>query len=88
VSPLARHRAARFVAVAILPLAVATIARLEAASAADADLQPASMQPAALLVDDAVHGTQAVGTQPQRVPDVGRASSIRSVRSMGSRSRR
>jgi hypothetical protein len=81
VNPLARHRAARFVAVAILSLAVATIARLEAVLAADADAQPTSAQPAAVLADT-VHGTQAVGTQPPRVPDVGRASSIRSVRSM------
>ena len=82
-NPLGRHRAARFVALALLSLAVATIARLEAVSAADADAQPVSAQPVALLADDAVLGTQAVGTQPPRVPDVGRASSIRSVRSVG-----
>ena len=77
-NPPARHRvAARFVAVAVLSLAVMIMARLEPVSAVDADAQPA-----ALLPDDVVHGTQAVGTQPPRVPDVGRAGSIRSMRSM------
>jgi hypothetical protein len=83
VNPPARHHAAaRFVAVAVLSLAVMTMARLEPVSAADAEGQPASAQPVALLSDDVVHGTQAVGTQPPRVPDVGRAGGSRSVRSV------
>lgn len=80
-NPLVRHRIARFVAVAVVSLAVMTIARLDAVSAADADADPAPTQPAALLPDDAVR-THAVGTQPPRVPDVGRASSIHSVRAV------
>ena len=60
----ARHRAARFVAVAILALAVATIAGPEIVTTGGADPQPPSTQ--ALLPDDAVHGTETVGVQPPR----------------------
>lgn len=81
---LARHGAARFVAVAILSLAVTAIAGLEALTAALADTQPASAQAAALLPDDDLHGPETVGAQPPRVPDVGRTNSIRSVRSVRS----
>lgn len=79
---LARHGAARFVAVAILSLAVTAIAGLEALTAALADTQPASAQAAALLPDDDLHGPETVGAQRPRVPDVGRTNSIRSVRSL------
>lgn len=76
-----RQGAARFVAVAILALAVATISGPEAVTTAGADAQPPSTPAAALLPNDAVHGTETVGVQPPRVPDVGRAS-ISSVRSV------
>jgi len=78
----ARHRAARFVAVASLALAVATISGLETVTTAGADAQPPSTQAAALLPDDAVQGTEAVGVQPPRTPAVGRAGSVSSVRSV------
>jgi hypothetical protein len=78
----ARHRAAQFVAVAILALAAATISGPEAVTTAGADAPPPSMQAAALLSNDAVHGTETVGVQPPRIPAVGRAASIPSVRSV------
>ena len=77
-----RHRTARFVAVAILALAVTTISGPEAVTTAGADAQPPSTQAAALLPNDAVHGTETVGVQPPRAPDVGRAGSTSSVRSV------
>jgi hypothetical protein len=78
----ARHRAARFVAVASLALAVATISGLETVTTAGADAQPPSTQAAALLPDDAVHGAETVGVQPPRAPAVGRAASLPTVRSV------
>jgi hypothetical protein len=78
----ARHRAARFVAVAILTLVVATISGPETLTTAGADAQPPSTQAAALLPDDAVHGFETVGVQPPRAPAVGRAASIPTVRSV------
>jgi hypothetical protein len=78
----ARHRAVQFVAVAILALAAATISGPEAVTTAGADAPPPSMQAAALLSNDAVHGTETVGVQPPRIPAVGRAASIPSVRSV------
>jgi hypothetical protein len=78
----ARQGVARFVAVAILALAVATISGPEAVTTAGADAQPPSTPAAALLPNDAVHGTETAGVQPPRVPDVGRAGSISSVRSV------
>ena len=71
---------ARFVAVAILALAVATISGLEAVTTAGADAPPPSTLAAALLPDDAVHGTETVGVQPPRAPAVGRAASLPTVR--------
>jgi hypothetical protein len=78
----ARHRAARFVAVAILALAVETISGLETVTTAGADAPQPPTQAAALLPDDAVQGTEAVGVQPPRAPAVGRAGSVASVRSV------
>ena len=76
----ARHRAARFVAVAILALTVATIAGPEIVTTGGADPQPPSTQ--ALLPDDAVHGTETVGVQPPRAPAIGRAAGIPTVQSV------
>ncbi len=78
---LARHGIARFVAVAILSLAVTAITGLEALTAALADTEPASAPATALLPDDDLHGPETVGAQPPRAPDVGRSGSSRSARS-------
>jgi hypothetical protein len=78
----ARRGAARFVAVAILTLAVTTISGPEAVTTAGTDAELPSTQAAALLPNDAVHGTETVGVQPPRAPDVGRAGSVSSVRSV------
>jgi hypothetical protein len=77
-----RHRVGRFVAVVMLALAVTTISRLEAVATVGADAPPAPTQVAALLPDDAVPGTETVGVQPPRAPDVGRVGSVPSVRSV------
>jgi len=78
----ARHRTARFVAVAILALAMTTISGPEAVTTAGADAQPPSTQAGALLPNDAVHGAETVGVQPPSAPNVGRAGSISLVRSV------
>jgi hypothetical protein len=62
---------ARFVAVAILALAVATISGVEAVTTGGADAPPPSTLAAALLPDDAVHGTETVGVQPHARPRSG-----------------
>jgi hypothetical protein len=78
----ARHRVARFVAVATLALPVATILGGETVTPAATDTQTPSAPVATWLVDDATHGTETVGVQPPRGPAVGRAASIPTVRSV------
>ena len=78
----ARHRAARFVAVAVLALAVATIFGLESVTTAAAATQPPSTHAAAALPDDAVRGIETVGVQPPRAPAIGRAGGIPTVQSV------
>lgn len=78
----ARHGVARFVAVATLALATATGLGAETVTTAGADTQTLPAQAAALLEDDAVHGTETVGVQPPRAPDIGRAGSVPTVRSV------
>ena len=75
-----RHRVGRFVAVVMLALAVMTISRPGAVATGGTDAPPASKQAAALLPDDAVSGTETVGVQPPRPPDVGRVGGVPSVR--------
>ena len=78
----ARHRGAWFVAVATLALAVAMLLAAKTLTTAGADTQPPSAQAATLLEDDAVHRAEAVAVQPPRAPDIGRAGSVPSVRSV------
>jgi hypothetical protein len=78
----ARRRVARFVAVATLALAVATLVGAETLTTAGADTQSPSARAATLLQHDAVHGTKEVGVQPPRAPDIGRAGSVPLVRSV------
>jgi hypothetical protein len=66
----------------MLALAVATIAGLEGVTTAGAEASPPSAQAAALLPDDAVHGTETVGVQPPRTPTVRRTAGILTVRSV------
>jgi hypothetical protein len=78
----ARHRVAWFVAAATIALAVGMILGAETVTTAGAATQPPSARAAALLEDDAVHGTEAVSVQPPRAPDVGRAAGLPTVRSL------
>jgi hypothetical protein len=78
----ARRRVARFIAVATLALAVATLVGAETLTTAGAETQSPSGRAATLLQHDAVHGTEAVGVQPPRAPDIGRAGSVPLVRSV------
>jgi hypothetical protein len=77
-----RHGVARFVAIATLALAVATIVGAKTVTTAGADTQPPPAQTATLLEDDATRGTETVGVQPPRGPAVGRAASVPTVRSL------
>jgi hypothetical protein len=77
-----RDRVGRFVALVMVALAVTTISRLGAVATVGADAPPASAQAAALLPDDALPGTETVGVQPPRAPDLGRAGGVPSVRSV------
>jgi hypothetical protein len=78
----ARHGVARFVAIATIVLAAATILGAETVTTTGADTQPPSADAATLLEDDAVHGAETVGVRPPRAPDIGRAGGVATVRSV------
>jgi hypothetical protein len=78
----ARHGVVRFVAIATLALAVASILGAETVTTAGADTQAPPALAATLLEDDATRGTETVGVQPPRAPAVGRAASVPTVRSV------
>jgi hypothetical protein len=78
----ARHSVARFVAIATLALAVATIVGAETVTTAGVGTQPPPAQTATLLEDDATRGAETVGVQPPRAPAVGRAASVPMARSV------
>jgi hypothetical protein len=77
-----RHSVARFVAVATLALAVATIVGAESVTTAVVDTQTPVAQASTLLEDDATLGTATFGFQPPRAPAVSRAASVPTVRSV------
>jgi hypothetical protein len=83
VTPLARYGAARAIAVAILALAVGLITGLEIVTTIGTDApRPSTEAAAALLSNDAIHGTETVGVQPPRTPTVGRSSDVAKSRSV------
>lgn len=77
----ARHRAARFAAVALLVLVVGMISGLEFVTTAGADGHPLPSPAPALLTDVAVRGDETVGVQAPRTPAVARADGIATARS-------
>ena len=77
-----RHGVARFVAIATLALAVATIVGAKTVTTAGADTQAPPAQTATLLEADATRGTETVGVQPPGGPAVGRAAGVPTVRSL------